>query len=118
MTTNNIRSCVVHNQIFLTIFSSHKHVYTAYVELQNAETQTSHLELEMHIEECWAISSEQYTRYKQEASLGKYCAVLDELECLVVMHLFELSRMSLPGTGCLSPHILLIIHLLTMSCRV
>jgi len=118
MTTNNICSHVAHDQIFLTIFSAHKHIDTAYVKLQNAETQTSHLELELHIEECWAIGGEQYTCYKQEASLGKYHAVLDELERLVVMRLFELSKMSLSGTGCLSPHILLIIHLLTMSCRV
>ncbi|KAG2045792.1 hypothetical protein BDR06DRAFT_900172 [Suillus hirtellus] len=30
-------------------------------------------------------------------TLGKYCAALDELECLVVMRLFELLKLSLSG---------------------
>lgn len=60
------------------------------------------MELKLQIEEHWAIGSEQYTHYKQEASVGKYCAALNELERLVVMCLFELSRMSLSGTGHLS----------------
>jgi hypothetical protein len=102
MASNNVRTRVANDQIFLTIFHARKHIDTAYAKLQNAETQTGHMELQLQIEERWAIGSEQYTCYKQEASMGKYRAALDELERLVVMRLFELSKMSLSGTGHLS----------------
>ncbi|KAG6370016.1 hypothetical protein JVT61DRAFT_12534 [Boletus reticuloceps] len=92
-TANNIRSRVANDQIFLTIFHTHKRIDTAYAKLQNAETQT------LHIEKRWDVGSDQYTRYKQEASMGKYRTALNELERLVVSRLFELSKMSLSGTG-------------------
>lgn len=97
--TNNICSCVAHDQIFLSIFCGRKHIDTAYAKLQNTETQASHMELELQIEERWAIGSDQYAYYKQEASIGKYRAALNELERLVVMRLFEPSKMLLSGTG-------------------
>ncbi|KAG1719913.1 hypothetical protein EDB19DRAFT_1898598 [Suillus lakei] len=52
-----------------------------------------------HIEECWAIGSADYLQFKEEATLGKYHAVLNELEHLMVMRLFELSKLLLSGTG-------------------
>lgn len=45
------------------------------------------------------IGGEEYNYFKEEATLGKYCATSDELEHLVVMRLFELSKLSLLGTG-------------------
>lgn len=101
-TSNNVCTRVANDQIFLTIFHACKHIDTAYAKLQNAETQVGHMELQLQIEERWAIGSEQYIRYKQEASMQKYRAALDELERLVVMRLFELLKMSLSGTGHLS----------------
>ncbi|KAG1766386.1 hypothetical protein EV702DRAFT_929390, partial [Suillus placidus] len=51
------------------------------------------------IEERWTVGGDNYKKYKEEASLQKYRVALDELERLVVMHLFELSKLSLSGTG-------------------
>ncbi|KAG1887724.1 hypothetical protein F4604DRAFT_1674896 [Suillus subluteus] len=45
------------------------------------------------------ISGNEYNRFKDEASISKYHAALDELEQLVIMRLFELSKLSLSGTG-------------------
>ncbi|KAG1825067.1 hypothetical protein EV424DRAFT_1471792 [Suillus variegatus] len=45
------------------------------------------------------IGSEPYNHFRQEAPLLKYCTALDELEWLVVICLFELSKLSLSGTG-------------------
>ncbi|KAG0699294.1 hypothetical protein DFH29DRAFT_983569 [Suillus ampliporus] len=45
------------------------------------------------IEEHWAIRCPEYVQFKEEASLGKYRAALNELEHLVVMRLFELSKL-------------------------
>ncbi|KAG2112373.1 uncharacterized protein F5147DRAFT_744589 [Suillus discolor] len=59
----------------------------------------SHLEIQLGIDKQWEIGSEPYNHFCQEASLLKYCTVLDELKWLVVMHLFELSKLSLSGTG-------------------
>ncbi|KAG1877138.1 hypothetical protein C8R48DRAFT_591361, partial [Suillus tomentosus] len=47
----------------------------------------------------WEIGGKEYTHFKGEASLSKYRTALDELERLVVMRLFELSKLSLSGTG-------------------
>lgn len=74
---------------------------TAFSKVQNAETLVGHMEHLLLIDERWRIGSELYMRYKQEASLGKYRAALDQLERLVVMRLFELSKMSLSNTGIL-----------------
>ena len=79
-TANNICTQVANDQIFPTIFHAHKHIDTAYVKLQNAKIHTGHMELQLQIEERWVIDSQQYKCYKQEASMGKYCAALDELE--------------------------------------
>ena len=45
------------------------------------------------------IGGEEYQRYKAEATLVKYRVALDELERLVVMRLFELSKMAMSSTG-------------------
>ncbi|KAG2122419.1 hypothetical protein BD769DRAFT_1629231 [Suillus cothurnatus] len=68
-------------------------------QLQNAEAMALHLEIQLGIEKRWEIGSEHYNRFRQEASLLNYQTALDELEQLIVMHLFELSMLSLSGTG-------------------
>ncbi|KAI9574341.1 hypothetical protein HD554DRAFT_2034472 [Boletus coccyginus] len=50
------------------------------------------------LESPWKVGDEEYNKYKNKVGLGKYCAALDELERLVVMSLFELSKLSLSGT--------------------
>ncbi|KAI6010143.1 hypothetical protein BKA83DRAFT_4467612 [Pisolithus microcarpus] len=67
--------------------------------LQHAETHTSNMEMRLGIQPRWEISSEEYKRYKTEATMVKYRAALDDLERLVVMQLFELSKMAMSGTG-------------------
>ncbi|KAG1727456.1 uncharacterized protein EDB91DRAFT_1239525 [Suillus paluster] len=70
-----------------------------YVEVQNAEALVAHMEIQLRIEERWVIGGPKYIQFKEEATLGKYRMALNELECLVVMRLFELSKLSLSGTG-------------------
>ncbi|KAG1724776.1 hypothetical protein EDB19DRAFT_1897859 [Suillus lakei] len=53
----------------------------------------------LSVDERWVICGEEYNHLKEEAALSKYCAALDELECLVVMRLFKLLKLSLSGTG-------------------
>ncbi|KAG2098687.1 uncharacterized protein F5147DRAFT_582929, partial [Suillus discolor] len=67
--------------------------------LQNAEALVAHCEMLLSVDERWVIGGKEYSRFKEEATQGKYCAALDELEHLVVMRLFELSKLSLSGTG-------------------
>ncbi|KAG1781291.1 hypothetical protein EV702DRAFT_1177553 [Suillus placidus] len=72
---------------------------TARIRLQNAEALVAHMEIQLCIEERWVIGGPKYIQFKEEATLSKYRTVLNELECLVVMRLFELSKLSLSGTG-------------------
>lgn len=74
-------------------------VDTAYSKLQNTEQLAGHLEVQLGIDKRWEIGSECYSRFREEALLLKYRSTLDELERLVVMRLFELSKLSLSGTG-------------------
>ncbi|KAH7903562.1 hypothetical protein BJ138DRAFT_1020421 [Hygrophoropsis aurantiaca] len=57
------------------------------------------MELQLGVEKRWEIGDADYNQFKEEATLGSYRAALDELEHLIVMRLFELSKLSLSGTG-------------------
>ncbi|KAG1767511.1 hypothetical protein EDD22DRAFT_978133 [Suillus occidentalis] len=59
----------------------------------------AHCESLLSVDERWAIGGEEYNCFKEEAILSKYRAALDKLEHLVVMRLFELSKLLLSGTG-------------------
>ncbi|KAG2357318.1 hypothetical protein BDR07DRAFT_1453152 [Suillus spraguei] len=61
------------------------------------------MESQLCIDARWEIGGEEYNQFKEEASMGKYRAALSELERLVVMQLFELSKLSLSGTDQQSP---------------
>jgi hypothetical protein len=74
-------------------------VDTAYSKLQNTEALAGHMEVQLGIDKRWEIGSENYNSFQQEAGLLRYRTALDELERLVVMRLFELSKLSLSGTG-------------------
>ena len=74
-------------------------VELAYAKLQNAEALTAHLQDQLGLELHCEIGGEEYNCYKEEAMLGKYHKALGELEHLVVMRLFELSKLAMSGTG-------------------
>ncbi|KAG1839897.1 hypothetical protein DFJ58DRAFT_667467, partial [Suillus subalutaceus] len=86
-------------QINLSISQARIRVDAAYSKLQNPKAFTSHIENQLAIEERWIVGDHNYMKYKEEASLQRYHVALDELEHLVVMRLFELSKLSLSGTG-------------------
>ncbi|KAG1749166.1 uncharacterized protein EDB91DRAFT_1235645 [Suillus paluster] len=73
------------HDMHLAINQAQVRIDTAYSKLQNMEEIAGHLEVQLGID-------------KQEALLLKYRSALNELECLVVMRLFELSKLSLSGT--------------------
>ena len=74
-------------------------VELAYTTLQNTEKMVAYLQIRLGLESRWEIQGEEYIRYKNKATLGKYYDALKELERLVVMQLFELSKLSMSGTG-------------------
>ncbi|KAG1900180.1 uncharacterized protein F5891DRAFT_1128625 [Suillus fuscotomentosus] len=74
-------------------------VDSSYAKLQHAEALVAHMESQLGVDARWEIGGEEYSCFKEEASLGKYRAALNDLERLVVMRLFELSKLSLSGTG-------------------
>jgi len=75
------------------------HADSAYQKLQHAEVLVAHLQVVLGIQDCWEIGGPEYNRWKEEANLMKYRAAIDELEHLVVMRLFELSKLGMLGTG-------------------
>ena len=87
------------NVMAAAINQAHIQVELAYVKLQNAEALTAHLQDQLGLELRCEIGGEEYNCYKEEAMLGKYREALGELEHLVVMRLFELSKLAMSGTG-------------------
>ncbi|KAG1774225.1 hypothetical protein EV702DRAFT_1180815 [Suillus placidus] len=65
----------------------------------HAEALVAHVEIQLVVDARWEIGGPEYNQFKMEARLGKYRTALNELERLVVMRLFELSKLSLSGTG-------------------
>ncbi|KAG1778084.1 hypothetical protein EV702DRAFT_1179093 [Suillus placidus] len=58
------------------------HMDSSYAKLQNAEMLVAHCKTLLSVDERWIIGSKEYSGFKEEATLRKYCAVLDELEHL------------------------------------
>lgn len=59
----------------------------------------SDLETQLNIEERWTPDSPEYKRNREQVALWDYHEALDELERLVVMRLFELTKLGMSGTG-------------------
>ncbi|KAI6012336.1 hypothetical protein EDC04DRAFT_2870900 [Pisolithus marmoratus] len=70
-----------------------------YTKLQNTEVLAAHIQGQLGLESPWKVGGEEYNCYREEAMLGKYHKALGELEQLVIMHLFELSKLAMSGTG-------------------
>lgn len=81
---------------------AHIRVDSLYSKLQNTEMLVAHCEVVLSVDQRWVIGGKEYNCFKDEVTLSKYHAGLDELEHLVIMRLFELSKLSLLGTD-LSP---------------
>ncbi|KAG2049002.1 hypothetical protein BDR06DRAFT_984575 [Suillus hirtellus] len=64
-------------------------VDSLYAKLQHAEALVASIETLLA----------EYNHFKEEVSLANYCSALDDLEHLVIMRLFELSKLSLSGIG-------------------
>ncbi|KAG1744662.1 uncharacterized protein EDB91DRAFT_1050628 [Suillus paluster] len=72
---------------------------SSYTKLQHAERLVTRCECVLSVDERWVIGGKEYNHFKEEATLGKYCAALDKLEHSVIMRLFELLKLSLLGTS-------------------
>ncbi|KAI5994436.1 hypothetical protein EDD15DRAFT_2387767 [Pisolithus albus] len=80
-------------------YSARVRVELAYTKLQNTEALAAHIQGQLGLESPWKVGCEEYNRYREEAMLGKYREALGELERLVVMRFFELSKLAMSGTG-------------------
>ena len=85
--------------ISIAINQARTRVELAYAMLQNTESLAAHLQNKLGLKSRWEVGGEEYLHYKNAATLGKYHEALSELERLVVMRLFELSKLSMLGTG-------------------
>ncbi|KAF8333826.1 hypothetical protein F5887DRAFT_892937 [Amanita rubescens] len=81
------------------VAQARKHVETTYTKLQNTETLVGTLEQILNISERWSTESSDYKKYHQENIKTKYQAAIDNLERLVIMRLFELTKLCSSGTG-------------------
>ncbi|KAF8141802.1 hypothetical protein EV363DRAFT_1392219 [Boletus edulis] len=71
----------------------------AYTKLQNTQALVAHLQGQLRLESAWEVGCAEYNCFKEAAALTKYCQALGKLERLVVMRLFELSKISMASMG-------------------
>lgn len=88
-----------HQAILVSAQQAQACIHGAYERLQHAEALAAYIKQQLGLELCWEIGGDEYNQFKEEAMISKYCVALNELECLVVMCLFELSKLGLSGTG-------------------
>jgi hypothetical protein len=93
------------DQMNNVLAQAHIQVDLSYAKLQYAEVLVAHIKTHLAVDARWEIGSREYNHFKEEVSLSKYRSALDDLERLVVMRLFELSKLSLSGTGMYSSQI-------------
>ena len=79
---------------------ANRQVRTTLTKLQNAESYVMLLENQLDLRgQRWQDSSSDYQTVKAELGHRQYRKALDELERLVMQHLFELSKLNMSGTG-------------------
>ncbi|KAG6372115.1 hypothetical protein JVT61DRAFT_8829 [Boletus reticuloceps] len=88
-----------YNTLTKAINTAQTRVNLAYAMLQHTEKMAAQIQIRLGLESRWEIGGAEYLYYKDEATLGKYREALHEVERLVVMRLFELSKLSMSGTG-------------------
>ena len=71
----------------------------ALAKVQHAEEYACTLEIELNICPRWTESDEEYKEFYHQTVVTNYSKALDELERLIVMHFFELAKMSMSGIG-------------------
>lgn len=96
---NQVLVNVAPRNLHAVIFQAHRRVKSAFTQLQNAESFVSTLETNLNIQEHWTASSAEYQKFHHENVRTNYREALDELECLVMMCLFELAKISTSGLG-------------------
>jgi len=87
------------NAIRTALNQARIHVELAYTRLQNTEALAAHLQGQLGLESGWQVGDNKYNHFKEDAALAKYQQALGELERLVVMCLFELTKYGMSGTG-------------------
>jgi hypothetical protein len=85
--------------IHLAISHAQEWIDLATKKMQAAGEVVHKYEDVLDISERWMESSPEYIKYHQEVFLTSYQKAIDELERLVIMRLFELTKMSASGMG-------------------
>ena len=99
MAANTVFTRIATNSISSANHQVQNQIDAAYDKLQNATKLIYALEFKLDIQDRWMTSTPKFKEFYQENILTNYMKALDKLECLVVMWLFELMKMSTSGTG-------------------
>ena len=91
------------------IIKAHVQCDTMYAMFQTTQKLAGQLQAQLGLEKAWMVGCKEYNQFKAEVSMRKYRRALDELERLVVMRLFELSKLSMSGTGMHSPQLMYVL---------
>ncbi|TFK46288.1 hypothetical protein OE88DRAFT_1596381, partial [Heliocybe sulcata] len=82
-----------------SLVNASRDIRTGQTKYINTETTAAQLESALQIHVRWTPDTPEYQAVQAQLRECKYKNALDELERLVVQHLFELSKLNMSGTG-------------------
>ena len=83
----------------MALNQAHICVKLSYTRLQNTEALATHVQGQLALESGWQVGDDEYNCFKEDVILAKYQQALGDLEQLVIMCLFELTKYGISGTG-------------------
>jgi hypothetical protein len=92
------------SDIYYRIIQANRLILSALTKHSNTDQRVALYENQLNLHSRWEVTSDEYKDVKKKIVEREYHRTLDELERLVVQHLFELMKMNLSGTGQLFNH--------------
>ena len=74
-------------------------VRTTLERFDTAHMRVALIEEELEIEKRWSPGDAEYKSTAEDLHLRKYCLALDNLERLVIQHMFELTKLGMSSLG-------------------
>lgn len=99
VSVNTLKSSAFTPEVNDALAKSTAQLYATYAKMQTTNQLLGTIEVQLNIQERWGPDHPEFMKYKSEVDNSDYRKALDALERVVVMRLFELTKLNMSGTG-------------------